>query len=114
MFTEGGVTYEWAITRPDATTINGTGTIASILAGIPGTYTVTFTAQPTRTKCPPPERNLGETSATAVALDLKAMGFNSDHGLMLDNNTDYEPTGHAFIGFEWAPHTSQNATRSRP
>ncbi len=40
---------------------------------------------------------------TVMKIELKALGFDSDHGLMLDNNTDYEPTGTPFPDPEWGP-----------
>jgi len=40
---------------------------------------------------------------TVIDFKLKALSFSSDHGLMLDNNTDFEPTGTAFAEPEWLP-----------
>jgi len=38
---------------------------------------------------------------TVSMVDLKSLTFTSDHGLMHDNNTDYEPTGELFPEPEW-------------
>ncbi|MGB2986625.1 MAG: hypothetical protein WBE26_12170, partial [Phycisphaerae bacterium] len=40
-------------------------------------------------------------TVTVVKLEIKGVGFDSDHGLMRDNNTDYEPTGDLFQEPEW-------------
>ncbi|NOT02644.1 MAG: hypothetical protein HOP29_18720, partial [Phycisphaerales bacterium] len=41
--------------------------------------------------------------ATAVKVELLALQFDSDHGEMLDNNTDFNPTGTLFAQPEWGP-----------
>jgi len=40
---------------------------------------------------------------TVIDVQLRALTFTSDHGLMLDNNIDYEPTGTLFGEPEWGP-----------
>jgi len=49
---------------------------------------------------------------TVVRFELVAVGFESDHDLMLDNNTDYEPTGDPFGEPEWSPNA--NPPRNAP
>lgn len=60
------LTYTWEITKPDATTVSGSGTSASTTADIPGTYACTFTATANR-DCPPAEITIGPETASTVS-----------------------------------------------
>jgi hypothetical protein len=68
----GTINYEWTITKPDGTMVNGTGSVATILADQPGTYSCMFTAE-TKRDCPPQKSYTlpGATAETATAtIDL--------------------------------------------
>jgi len=79
----GGVEYHWTLTLPAGyppplPPTSGTGSSVDATALVPGTYTVSFTAQPTRTKCPPSAISLGSASATAIGVDSDIDSDNSN------------------------------------
>lgn len=45
---------------------------------------------------------------TVVEVTLVAVGFASDHGLMRDNEVDFEPTGSLYFEPEWVPSVPYN------
>ncbi len=101
----GIISYTWTITKPDGTTLSGSSPVATVAANEPGTYSCSFTANATR-ECAPPDRQVGPKTAIAILGEVRIVRFDSDHGLMLDNNTDYEPTGNPFVEPEWSPNST--------
>jgi hypothetical protein len=100
-------TYTWTLTLPPnypspLPPLSGSGAVASVVATVAGTYSCTFTAHANR-ECPPADLQVGPKTGKAIKIELKALGFDSDHALMLDNNTDFEPTGSPFTDPEWFP-----------
>jgi hypothetical protein len=57
-------TITWTITKPDGTTISGSGRVAAVPADMAGTYTCTFGASADR-DCPPPPITIGPAAVTA-------------------------------------------------
>jgi len=57
--------YEWVITKPDGSMIEGSGAVATVVADEPGTYSVTFTATADR-DCPPEALEVGPANAEAT------------------------------------------------
>lgn len=50
--------YTWVITKPDATTVSGSGAVGTVVADMPGNYSCTFTATASR-ECPPAPLSVG-------------------------------------------------------
>jgi hypothetical protein len=61
--------YAWTITKPDTTTVSGTGASAVVLADQAGTYSCTFTASADR-ECPPPDITIGPETAVPFVAEI--------------------------------------------
>jgi hypothetical protein len=58
--------YTWTITKPDGTTLGGSGPVAAVVADIPGTHSCTFTATANR-ECPPASREVEPATVVVTA-----------------------------------------------
>ena len=54
-------TYTWVVTKPNATTVSGSGPVGTVLVDMLGNYSCTFTATANRV-CPPAQRLIGPVS----------------------------------------------------
>ncbi len=70
-------TYTWEITRPDGTTVSGSGSSASGASKLPGTYSCTFTAAAAR-QCAPDPLTLAPETATAIRAELNPVTSGTD------------------------------------
>ena len=75
-------TYTWIITKPDATGVNGSGPVATVVADQPGTYFCTFTASADR-ECPPPDISIGPGMGVAALGEAIHVDATDPHAAMV-------------------------------
>ncbi len=69
--------YKWTVTKPDGTTVKGSGSVATILTTKPGTYYIVYTAMAER-ECPPSDITIGPKMAEAIEPDLDLAGISDE------------------------------------
>ena len=70
--------YTWEITKPDATKRSGSGSVATIVTDLPGTYDCTFTASADR-ECAPPDYDLVGALAAAFTIAATQVDASDPH-----------------------------------
>ncbi|MEK6798664.1 MAG: hypothetical protein AABZ12_06855 [Planctomycetota bacterium] len=68
----GTLSYTWVITKPDGSSINGSGSVATVVADLPGTHTCYFYVSSDRV-CAPPSLTIGPATALAIRAEMNSI-----------------------------------------